>query len=52
MLRSIKQMYGDKLGATDGEIGHVKDFYFDDKNWAIRYVIANTDAELEIRFAP
>jgi hypothetical protein len=22
MMRSIKQMYGDKLGATDGDIGH------------------------------
>jgi uncharacterized protein YrrD len=42
MLRSIKQLYGDKLGATDGEIGHVKDFYFDDKNWAIRYVVVDT----------
>jgi sporulation protein YlmC with PRC-barrel domain len=42
MLRSIKQLYGDKLGAFDGEIGHVKDFYFDDQNWAIRYVVADT----------
>ncbi|MEO8427021.1 MAG: PRC-barrel domain-containing protein, partial [Verrucomicrobiota bacterium] len=42
MLRSIKQIYGDKLGATDGEIGHVKDFYFDDKDWAVRYLVADT----------
>jgi hypothetical protein len=42
MLRSIKQLYGDKLGASDGELGHVKDFYFDDQNWAIRYLIADT----------
>jgi hypothetical protein len=42
MLRSIKQLYGDKLGASDGEIGHVKDFYFDDQNWAIRYLVADT----------
>jgi hypothetical protein len=42
MLRSIKQLYGDKLGASDGEIGHVKDFYFDDRNWAVRYVVADT----------
>jgi len=26
MLQSIKQLYGDKLGALDGEIGRVKDF--------------------------
>ena len=46
MLRSIKQLYGDKLGASDGEIGHVKDFYFDDQNWAIRYVVADTGSWL------
>lgn len=42
MLRSIKQLYGNKLGASDGEIGHVKDFYFEDQNWAVRYVVADT----------
>jgi uncharacterized protein YrrD len=42
MLRSIKQIQGDKLGATDGEIGHVKDFYFDDVDWVVRYVVADT----------
>ena len=42
MLRSLKQLYGDKLGASDGEIGRIKDFYFDDQNWAIRYLIADT----------
>jgi hypothetical protein len=42
MIRSIKQMCGDKLGASDGEIGHVKDFYFDDQHWAVRYLVADT----------
>jgi hypothetical protein len=42
MLRSIKQFLGDKLGASDGEIGQVKDFYFDDQNWAVRYLVADT----------
>jgi hypothetical protein len=46
MLRSIKQLYGDKLGALDGEIGHVKDSYFDDQNWGIRYVVADTGSWL------
>jgi len=46
MLQSIKQLYGNKLGTTDGEIGHVKDFYFDDKSWAIRYVVADTGSWL------
>jgi len=42
MLKSIKQLCGEKLGASDGDIGHVKDFYFDDQNWAVCYVIADT----------
>ena len=46
MLLSIKQLYGNKLGASDGEIGHVKDFYFDDQNWAVRYVVADTGSWL------
>jgi hypothetical protein len=49
MLRSIKQLYGDKLGAADGEIGRVKDFYFDDQNWAVRYVVADTGTWLTSR---
>src|SRR4029079_19349313 len=46
MLRSIKQLYGNKLGASDGEIGHVKDFYFDEQNWAVRYLVADTGSWL------
>ncbi len=42
MLRNVKQLYGDKLGASDGDIGQVKDFYFDDQSWAVRYVVADT----------
>jgi sporulation protein YlmC with PRC-barrel domain len=49
MLRSIKQLLGDKLGASDGDIGHVKDFYFDDENWAVRYVVADTGGWLPVR---
>jgi hypothetical protein len=42
MLQSIKQLNGTKLAAADGDIGHVKDFYFDDQTWVVRYVIADT----------
>ena len=49
MLRSLKQLYGEKLGATDGEIGTVKDFYFDDQNWAVRYLVADTGTWLTSR---
>ena len=42
MLLNTKQLYGAKLGALDGDIGHIKDFYFDDKTWVIRYLVADT----------
>lgn len=46
MLRSLKQLYGNQLGAFDGEIGVVKDFYFDDQNWTVRYLVADTGSWL------
>ncbi|MDI1249250.1 MAG: PRC-barrel domain-containing protein [Lacunisphaera sp.] len=49
MLQNIQQLYGRKLGATDGDIGHVKDFYFDDKTWAVRYLVADTGTWLSGR---
>jgi hypothetical protein len=42
MLQDTEKLYGKKLAAMDGEIGHVKDFYFDDAAWAIRYVVVDT----------
>ena len=46
MLRSIRTLYRDKLGASDGEIGHVNDCYFDDQSWVIRYLVADTGSWL------
>ena len=42
MLHNTKELYGHKLTATDGDLGHVKDFYLDDRSWAVRYVIVDT----------
>jgi len=42
MLHSIQQQYGKQLSASDGTIGHLRDFYFDDKHWAVRYLVADT----------
>jgi len=42
MKRSIKSLIGYTIGATDGEIGKVKEFYFDDETWTIRYLIVET----------
>jgi hypothetical protein len=41
MLRSIRDIAGYGLGAKDGEIGRCKDFLFDDKAWAVRYIVAD-----------
>jgi sporulation protein YlmC with PRC-barrel domain len=42
MLRSIKSLEGNAIGATDGTVGKLTDFYFDDRSWAIRYLVINT----------
>ena len=42
MLDKAKTLEGYKLQSLDGEIGNVKDFYFDDHYWVIRYLVADT----------
>lgn len=49
MNLDLKQLYGSKLGARDGEIGHVKDVYFDERRWVVRYVVADTGSWLPQR---
>ncbi|MFT4803598.1 MAG: hypothetical protein ACJAZM_000569 [Cyclobacteriaceae bacterium] len=39
MKRSIKSLIGFTLSATDGEIGKVREFYFDEYTWTIRYLV-------------
>lgn len=49
MKRSIKSLTGYTIGATDGEIGKVKEFYFDDQSWTIRYLVVETGSWLNGR---
>lgn len=42
VLRSIREVTGYHIEATDGEIGHVEDFVFDDVPWTLRYVVVDT----------
>jgi len=42
MLNNIRDLYGSRLAGLDGDIGHIKDFYFDDKSWVVRYLVADT----------
>ncbi len=46
MLRSLKDLEGYLISATDGEIGSVANFLFDDQRWAIRYLVAETGGSL------
>lgn len=49
MLRPAKDLNDYKLGARNGEIGKVKEFYFDDQSWTIRYLVADTGGWLSGR---
>jgi sporulation protein YlmC with PRC-barrel domain len=42
MLNKARTLKGYKLDSFDGEIGTVKEFYFDDHHWTIRYLVADT----------
>jgi len=41
-LNKIKILKGYRLDSLDGEIGKVKEFYFDDTYWTIRYLVADS----------
>jgi uncharacterized protein YrrD len=41
-LRSSKVVLGYRIEAADDVTGHVEDFLFDEKTWAIRYLIVDT----------
>jgi uncharacterized protein YrrD len=49
MLRDLTTLQGYSLRATDGDIGTVKDFYFDDEHWVVRYLIVETGGWLASR---
>jgi hypothetical protein len=49
MLIKAKTLLGYKLDSLDGEIGKVKDFYYDDLHWTIRYLVAETGDWLSSR---
>lgn len=49
MKRNIKSLIGFTMGATDGTIGEVTDFYFDDQTWTVRYLVVETGSWLSGR---
>ncbi len=42
MLDKAKTLTGFTLHALDGDVGSVREFYFDDERWVIRYLVAAT----------
>lgn len=49
MLRETSELIGKRIDATDGHIGSVIDFYFDDAEWAVRYIVVDTGGWLRGR---
>jgi sporulation protein YlmC with PRC-barrel domain len=41
-LRPLKELQSYTIGATDGDIGAIKDVYFDDQSWTARYLVVDT----------
>ncbi len=42
MLRTVNELDGFAVEATDGPIGELVDFYFDDQFWAVRFLVVRT----------
>ena len=49
MLRKVTSLNGYSLQATNGELGKVKDVFFDDEKWTIRYLVVETGNWLNSR---
>ena len=49
MLRQSKDLQDLAVVATDGAIGDVKDFFFDDEAWAIRYLVIDAGSWISSR---
>jgi hypothetical protein len=41
-LRSVRELHGYHIQASDGEIGHVDDFIVNDESWEIHYMVVAT----------
>jgi len=50
MLCDLKALIGSPVAATDGEIGSVRSFFFDDQSWKIRYVVVDVGNWLKRRY--
>lgn len=49
MLRQFSELRGLAIRASDGPIGSIRDVYFDDHSWTVRYLVADTGGWLNDR---
>lgn len=49
MLLDINDLEGYSIEANNGNIGHVCDIFFDDRSWAVRYLVVETGSWLMTR---
>jgi hypothetical protein len=42
MLRNFNELYGITVAANDGSIGEIRDCYFSDDSWKIRFLVVET----------
>lgn len=51
MLLTLGDLRRVRIAATDGELGHVHDLYFDDLSWTVRYLVVDTGNWLPDRWS-
>ena len=49
MVTCFQNLQGEQLTATDGAIGNIRDFYFDDQQWTVSYLIVELSNWLSSR---
>ena len=49
MHRNVNSLIGSRMVASDGEMGKVEEFYFDDQVWIIVYFVVKTGNWLSSR---
>jgi hypothetical protein len=49
MLYELKALIGSPVAATDGEMGSVRNFLFDDQSWKVRYLVVDVGNWLKRR---
>ncbi len=52
MIRGLKNIIGYTLTAVDGEVGDVRDFYYDNFNWVVRYMAVEVETGRSLLLSP